>query len=466
MKRNVFLRIAALVVTVVLFVSVAVPMNVWGAGKDSLMSFINDPRWANGAAWGGSKRPLISPFSSAGCCAYCADYVKYCYGINNPRSGTPYYNVNEVRAGDVVTLGNQSDGTGHWFVVIERNGNSCYVAEGNGPNDRVRIGWNYTISGNRFSNDARAFNTGYHFLAEEATQDPDVAAFNASKTPVGRYLCVNSTDAKMYLTPNTAGNVASRNVNDAVISVIPQYITVYADYVGTNRNGVRFYHMANNDGLMCDQIGGVYMEASKISELPASGEFAISSQLIVNLNIRATASSTGTRIALAAPGSKVFVNSISGKWANVNYQGQTGYCMVGYLDFHPIHYTVTWKIDGKTEKESLAYGTVPSHSVPKKESDGRYMYLFSGWSPEIGMVTGDVTYTAVFEKEPLVVSGDINGDGNINAMDCLLLKGYILKTFKNADADQIGRMNLNGDNAINAVDYALLRAAVLGTKKF
>ena len=82
------------------------------------------------------------------------------------------------------------------------------------------------------------------------------------------------------------------------------------------------------------------------------------------------------------------------------------------------------------------------------------------------MVTGDVTYTAVFEKEPLAIPGDINGDGNVNAMDCLLLKGYILKTFKNADAEQIARMNLNGDKTVNAVDYALLRAAVLGTKKF
>ena len=66
------------------------------------------------------------------------------------------------------------------------------------------------------------------------------------------------------------------------------------------------------------------------------------------------------------------------------------------------------------------------------------------------------------QKEPK--KGDINGDGKVNAMDCLLLKGYILKTLKNATAEQIERMDLNGDKTINAVDYALLRAAVLGTK--
>ena len=49
-------------------------------------------------------------------------------------------------------------------------------------------------------------------------------------------------------------------------------------------------------------------------------------------------------------------------------------------------------------------------------------------------------------------------------MDCLLMRGYILKTFKNATAEQIERMNVNGDKTVNAVDYVLLRAAVLGTK--
>lgn len=132
-------------------------------GYSALDNFINDGRWTNGASWAWNKSPLIASFSSSGCCAYCADYVKYCYGVNNPRSGSAFYSVSEIRAGDVLTVGNQSDGTGHWFVCLKRSGNSLYVAEGN-IKDRVRIGWNYTISGNKFAEDSRSFTAGYHYL--------------------------------------------------------------------------------------------------------------------------------------------------------------------------------------------------------------------------------------------------------------------------------------------------------------
>ena len=131
---------------------------------NSLNSFISDTRWKNGVSWTSSQTPKLSSFSSSGCCAYCADYVKYCYGINNPRSGEVFYDINETRAGDIITVGNQSDGTGHWMVVIERNGNSLKVAEGNFNYTQVRVGWNYTISGNKLAEDSRNFTAGYHYL--------------------------------------------------------------------------------------------------------------------------------------------------------------------------------------------------------------------------------------------------------------------------------------------------------------
>ena len=65
-------------------------------------------------------------------------------------------------------------------------------------------------------------------------------------------------------------------------------------------------------------------------------------------------------------------------------------------------YTITWKNwDGETLlEESVAYGEVPSYSgeQPVKESDGEYTYTFSGWTPEITVVTGDAEYTAVFTE--------------------------------------------------------------------
>lgn len=82
-------------------------------------------------------------------------------------------------------------------------------------------------------------------------------------------------------------------------------------------------------------------------------------------------------------------------------------------------YTVTWvNADGTILEtdEDVAYGTMPEYNgeTPEKASDGEYTYTFSGWSPEITAVTGDVTYAAQFtataiEKSEYTVTFDANG---------------------------------------------------------
>ncbi|MBR3382954.1 MAG: hypothetical protein IKG85_07975, partial [Clostridia bacterium] len=56
-------------------------------------------------------------------------------------------------------------------------------------------------------------------------------------------------------------------------------------------------------------------------------------------------------------------------------------------------YTITWIIDGVEETETYEFGTMPTHEDPVKEG-----YTFIGWTPEIDVVTGNATYTAVFEE--------------------------------------------------------------------
>jgi len=78
-------------------------------------------------------------------------------------------------------------------------------------------------------------------------------------------------------------------------------------------------------------------------------------------------------------------------------------------------FTITWKnwdgtpievvIDdaGNTGSEySVTYGTMAEFlgSNPTREPSIDYTYDFTGWSPALGKVTSDVTYTATFEQKP------------------------------------------------------------------
>ncbi len=68
-------------------------------------------------------------------------------------------------------------------------------------------------------------------------------------------------------------------------------------------------------------------------------------------------------------------------------------------------YKITWKNDdGKLiGTTNVKYGTKPSYPAVTKESDGKYNYTFEKWQPDIQNVTGEATYTAVFNKEPVPV---------------------------------------------------------------
>ena len=62
-------------------------------------------------------------------------------------------------------------------------------------------------------------------------------------------------------------------------------------------------------------------------------------------------------------------------------------------------YTVTWSVDGVVTTEKVAYGTVPTAPTnTDKDKDAQYTYTFVGWDKDVVAVTGDVTYTAQYEK--------------------------------------------------------------------
>ena len=78
-------------------------------------------------------------------------------------------------------------------------------------------------------------------------------------------------------------------------------------------------------------------------------------------------------------------------------------------------YTITWLDgDGSTLKtEQYEYNQTPAYdgTMPTKAATEQYVYTFSGWSPAIGPVTEDQTYTPVFSSTEKYLITWKNDDG-------------------------------------------------------
>ena len=66
-------------------------------------------------------------------------------------------------------------------------------------------------------------------------------------------------------------------------------------------------------------------------------------------------------------------------------------------------YTVIWVDDDGTvleRDEGLSYGETPTYNgeKPYKAATTEYSYIFKGWTPSVGSVTGNTTYTAVYDS--------------------------------------------------------------------
>ncbi|MBO5868242.1 MAG: InlB B-repeat-containing protein, partial [Oscillospiraceae bacterium] len=76
-----------------------------------------------------------------------------------------------------------------------------------------------------------------------------------------------------------------------------------------------------------------------------------------------------------------------------------------YAHWETVGYTVTWKNHNGTTLETdegVAQGATPTYdgATPTKPDTTEKSYIFSGWSPAISPVTGDVVYTAQFTETP------------------------------------------------------------------
>ncbi|MBP5167351.1 MAG: InlB B-repeat-containing protein [Oscillospiraceae bacterium] len=83
-------------------------------------------------------------------------------------------------------------------------------------------------------------------------------------------------------------------------------------------------------------------------------------------------------------------------------------------------YTVKWMNgDSLLEEAPVPYGAMPVYhgAAPVKEDEGYYTYTFAGWTPEVGSVVGEATYSAVFDQATVSFNVHYRSNGALGTMD-------------------------------------------------
>lgn len=248
MTRRTRVPFGVLMLLVALVFGIGVPTQAHAQSIDAstywskVNGFLNDGQWSNGISWNSERTPkLNTSWSSKGCCAYAADFGGYVYGLygRSVDSMTPFYSASEIQTGDIIHTENPT----HWFVVLKRDGDNLYTAEGNYLST-VRASLStrgYFVRGNTLyqaytnSDAVMSFSVGYHanIVSSPPNQAPwgnfGICEMESNCVHVGGWAfdpdaSSSSIDVHIYIggpsgTPGAPcipilANMASKNINN------------------------------------------------------------------------------------------------------------------------------------------------------------------------------------------------------------------------------------------------------------
>lgn len=78
----------------------------------------------------------------------------------------------------------------------------------------------------------------------------------------------------------------------------------------------------------------------------------------------------------------------------------------GSITATPRVFTVTWDLGDRTETAQFSYGEYAAYEGTPTRSPDDYLYTFRSWNKSLDRVTGDVTYTALYDALPLAKATD------------------------------------------------------------
>ncbi len=209
------------------------------------------------------------------------------------------------------------------------------------------------------------------------------------------------------------------------------------------------------------------------------------------LNLRETASTSGTKVTVIPNGATVTViGAVTNGWYSAEYTEDSttykGYCSADYITLgEKITATATIVTEPEPTPTPPAEEKFGCTNSDFKITDGYLYGVGSELTAEAFLknFTGNVSVAlqsssskfvgtgailrvtengATRDVAKVVVMGDIDGDGTLNAADYALAKRSVLGTYKLSEITTIST-DVNRDDTIDALDYSLIKRAVLGT---
>ncbi len=125
-------------------------------------ALLDEEPYQSGCHWGDGTRPLLVASGNLDCAAAVTDFAKYVFDAGNFNRGEKFENVNEIRAGDVISI------KGHFLSVLDRDGDKLFTFEGNFNKSIRRTDSGYAVVKGQWWEGGKAnpegFICGYHFL--------------------------------------------------------------------------------------------------------------------------------------------------------------------------------------------------------------------------------------------------------------------------------------------------------------